>query len=113
LRLFRRPAPHRPPSLSERSDPELDQALVPRPDLPPHHRPHPDRRLLPPSQLRAEPLRGLLAEPGHLVLAGLELARRGQQSGQGLEVRLDERQEIGAPPDGLEELVPIGHDVGV
>jgi hypothetical protein len=113
LRFFRRPAPHRPPSLSQRRDPELDQALVPRAELAPDHRPHPDRRLLPLDQLRVELLRHLLAEPGQLVLARLELARSGQQLRQELDLRLDERQEIGAPPHRFEELVPIGHDVGM
>jgi len=60
-----------------------------------------------------EPLRGLLAEPGELVLAAFKLARPGQQPRQELDVLRDVRQQIGAPPDGVEELGPIGQDVRV
>lgn len=60
-----------------------------------------------------ELLRGLLAERGQLVLARLEGPRRGQRPGQEIDVFLDERLEIGAAPQGGEELFPIGHQVGV
>jgi hypothetical protein len=98
-------------SLSQRSDPELDEPLVPRADLAPDHRPHPDRRLLPLRQLHVEPLRGLLAQPGELVLARLEPARLSQQIRQERDLLFDVRQEIGAPPYGFEELLPVGQHV--
>jgi hypothetical protein len=58
-----------------------------------------------------ELLRGLLAEPGQLVLARLESTRLLQQPRQQLGLRLDERQEVGAPLEGLQELGPIGHEI--